>query len=193
MKAKAEKAKNKIKLIHKVIKQKEAKFIEQKNHDRECSHKIRETTGDLQSLKEQLIDTENSYKEETKRYLELETIQKNAVKNLEIFLHDNQRIIKEHKSCCHLHENYEYSRNYIAKIHKKLMQKEKEHEKLKIRINKKAITMYDKVEDEYNILQQKNSMIISDKEKIEKLIIKLDYEKKETIKKAWIKVNKNFG
>lgn len=64
--------------------------------------------------------------------------------------------------------------------------------KLSKSINKKAMAMFDKAEQEYKDLLQKRDIIINDKCKIEKVIKDLDEKKIETLRRTWMKVNKDF-
>merc|ERR1712137_350298 len=59
-------------------------------------------------------------------------------------------------------------------------------------INKKAMAMFEKAEQEYQELLQKRDIILLDKSKIEQVIADLDEKKVETLRHAWAKVNKDF-
>merc|ERR1712194_734522 len=59
-------------------------------------------------------------------------------------------------------------------------------------INKKAMAMFEKAEQEYQELLQKRDIILNDKCKIEEVIADLDEKKIETLRHAWSKVNKDF-
>merc|ERR550537_1198538 len=59
-------------------------------------------------------------------------------------------------------------------------------------INKKAMAMFEKAEQEYKDLLEKREIIMNDKKKIEKVIKDLDKKKVETLRKTWAKVNKDF-
>lgn len=59
-------------------------------------------------------------------------------------------------------------------------------------INKKAMAMFEKAEQEYQELLQKRDIILNDKCKIEEVIADLDEKKIETLRHAWAKVNKDF-
>merc|ERR550537_1038078 len=60
-------------------------------------------------------------------------------------------------------------------------------------INKKAMAMFEKAEQEYKDLLEKREIIMNDKKKIEHVIKDLDKKKIETLRKTWAKVNKDFG
>ncbi|KAI8005601.1 Structural maintenance of chromosomes protein 2-1 [Camellia lanceoleosa] len=64
---------------------------------------------------------------------------------------------------------------------------------LEKRVNKKAMAMFEKSEDEYNDLISKKNIIENDKTKIKMVIEELDEKKKETLKVTWVKVNNDFG
>jgi len=59
-------------------------------------------------------------------------------------------------------------------------------------INKKAMAMFEKAEQEYKDLLQKRDIILNDKCKIEHVIRDLDEKKSETLRRTWLKVNKDF-
>mmetsp|Transcript_26122 Transcript_26122/g.75411 ORF Transcript_26122/g.75411 Transcript_26122/m.75411 type:complete len:1203 (-) Transcript_26122:61-3669(-) len=59
-------------------------------------------------------------------------------------------------------------------------------------INKKAMAMFEKAEQEYKDLLQKRDIILNDKQKIEHVIRDLDEKKSETLRRTWQKVNKDF-
>jgi len=59
-------------------------------------------------------------------------------------------------------------------------------------INKKAMAMFEKAEQEYKDLLAKRDIILNDKQKIEQVIRDLDEKKTETLRRTWVKVNKDF-
>lgn len=59
-------------------------------------------------------------------------------------------------------------------------------------INKKAMVMFEKAEQEYKDLLQKRDIILNDKCKIEHVIRDLDEKKLDTLRRTWVKVNKDF-
>eukprot|EP00931_Biecheleriopsis_adriatica_P099773 TRINITY_DN744_c0_g2_i1.p1 TRINITY_DN744_c0_g2~~TRINITY_DN744_c0_g2_i1.p1 ORF type:complete len:1210 (-),score=407.19 TRINITY_DN744_c0_g2_i1:340-3969(-) len=64
--------------------------------------------------------------------------------------------------------------------------------KLGKNINKKAMVMFEKAEQEYKDLLSKRDIILNDKCKIEQVIRDLDDKKCETLRRTWKKVNKDF-
>lgn len=67
-----------------------------------------------------------------------------------------------------------------------------EQKKLSKNINKKAMVMFERAEQEYKELLSKRDIILNDKGKIEKVIKDLDEKKTETLRRTWKKVNKDF-
>jgi structural maintenance of chromosome 2 len=67
-----------------------------------------------------------------------------------------------------------------------------EQKKLGKNINKKAMPMFEKAEQEYQELLTKRDIVLNDKRKIEQVIADLDEKKVETLRHAWAKVNKDF-
>eukprot|EP00951_Prasinocladus_malaysianus_P032379 scaffold315111_cov50-Prasinocladus_malaysianus.AAC.1 len=67
------------------------------------------------------------------------------------------------------------------------------HEKLKKRVNKNVMNMFEKAEEEYGSLMSKKNTLEKDKEKIQNVICELDEKKREALGVTWEKVNKDFG
>merc|ERR1712232_302998 len=53
--------------------------------------------------------------------------------------------------------------------------------------------MFEKAEQEYKDLLAKRDIILNDKQKIEQVIRDLDEKKTETLRRTWVKVNKDFN
>ncbi|KOC65212.1 Structural maintenance of chromosomes protein 2 [Habropoda laboriosa] len=66
-------------------------------------------------------------------------------------------------------------------------------EKLSRNINTRAISLFDKEEEQYNEMMKKKKIVENDKRKILETIKYLEEKKKETLLKAWEQVNKDFG
>jgi structural maintenance of chromosome 2 len=60
-------------------------------------------------------------------------------------------------------------------------------------INKKAMVMFDKAEQEYKDLLQKRDIILKDKKTIEQVIKDLDEKKRETLRRTHVKVTADFN
>mmetsp|Transcript_46939 Transcript_46939/g.102051 ORF Transcript_46939/g.102051 Transcript_46939/m.102051 type:complete len:1213 (+) Transcript_46939:45-3683(+) len=59
-------------------------------------------------------------------------------------------------------------------------------------INKKAMALFEKAEQEYTNLLEKRDIILNDKRTIEQVIKDLDEKKGDTLRRTWLKVNKDF-
>merc|ERR1712093_151500 len=60
-------------------------------------------------------------------------------------------------------------------------------------VNKRVMTMFEKADAEYKDLLKKRDIILSDKKKIEEVLLDLDQKKLEAVRSTWVKVNKDFG
>merc|ERR1719401_438955 len=88
--------------------------------------------------------------------------------------------------------DFDFEANNYQEDKQRLIDLEKQQSKLGKNINKKAMAMFDKAEQEYRDLLQKRDIIINDKCKIELVIRDLDDKKAETLRRTWVKVNKDF-
>jgi structural maintenance of chromosome 2 len=80
-----------------------------------------------------------------------------------------------------------------AEIEAKHKELEDIHNNLSRSINKKALAMMEKAEEEYDSLDRKRRTIESDRIAIERVISGLDKKKNEALVAAYEKVNKDFG
>lgn len=71
--------------------------------------------------------------------------------------------------------------------------KQCEQDRLSKRINKKAVTMFERAEREYSELIQKKNIIQKDKAKITEVIDELDSKKREALNKVHERVNEDFS
>jgi len=89
--------------------------------------------------------------------------------------------------------DFDFEANDYGENKKRCDELEKQQNKLSKNINKKAMVMFEKAEQEYKDLLQKRDIILNDKCKIEHVIHDLDDKKTETLRRTWVKVNKDFG
>jgi len=89
--------------------------------------------------------------------------------------------------------DYDFEPKNVKKILERLGQAEEGQEKLSKLINKKAVTMFEKAQKEYEDLIKKKNQIEADKAQIENFIKELDKKKNEALQKTWGKVDKDFG
>merc|ERR1719401_2432770 len=88
--------------------------------------------------------------------------------------------------------DFDFEANDYGENKKRCDELEKQQNRLSKNINKKAMVMFEKAEQEYKDLLEKREIILNDKKKIEMVIKDLDKKKVETLKKTWAKVNGDF-
>jgi len=88
--------------------------------------------------------------------------------------------------------DFDFEANSYEDNKKRLTKIQDKQKKLGQNINKKAMVMFDKAEQEYQDLLQKRDIILNDKRTIEQVIKDLDQKKTETLVRTWKKVNKDF-
>jgi len=89
--------------------------------------------------------------------------------------------------------DYDFEANNYQKSKSRLDELTAQQKHLAKHINKKAMAMFEKAEQEYKDLLEKRDIILNDKQKIEHVIRDLDQKKGETLRRTWLKVNKDFG
>lgn len=88
---------------------------------------------------------------------------------------------------------YDFNAQDMNEAKKKINKLENNKEKLERTVNTKAMSMLDKAEHQYNDLMRKKATVEMDKAKIKNVIEELDRKKKDELRSAWDKVNKDFG
>merc|ERR1719377_423011 len=88
--------------------------------------------------------------------------------------------------------DYDFKANDYQQSKERYTKISSQQSRLSKSINKKAMAMFEKAEQEYKDLLEKREIIMKDKKKIEKVIKDLDKKKVETLRKTWAKVNKDF-
>merc|ERR1712113_634030 len=88
--------------------------------------------------------------------------------------------------------DFDFEANDYQENKKRLDSLDTQQKKLSKNINKKAMAMFEKAEQEYKDLLQKRDIILNDKCKIEQVIRDLDEKKLETLRRTWVKVNRDF-
>lgn len=133
------------------------------------------------------------FNHEKHRLAELEEQQSDAAKNLRVILEANDWIQQERELFGKENSEYDFSNHSVQAARQELHQREAESLNLREKINRKATNMYEKVAEQYKVLERKKNVVRADKKKIESVIQQLDEEKRGTIKRAWDKVNEDFG
>jgi structural maintenance of chromosome 2 len=88
--------------------------------------------------------------------------------------------------------DFDFEANDYQQCKERFTKLSNQQNRLSKSINKKAMAMFEKAEQEYKDLLEKREIILNDKKKIEHVIKDLDKKKIETLRKTWAKVNKDF-
>lgn len=89
--------------------------------------------------------------------------------------------------------DYDFENIDINLARKRLQKFKKDQDQLSKTLNKKAMGMKERAEEEYQQLMKRRDIIMNDKAKIEEVIDELDLKKNEALENTWVKVNKDFG
>ncbi|XP_075212071.1 structural maintenance of chromosomes 2 [Lycorma delicatula] len=88
---------------------------------------------------------------------------------------------------------YDFKEHDPKEAGRKLKVLEETKEKLSRTVNTRAMNLLGKEEEEYNEMIRKKTIVENDKAKIVAVIKQLDEKKKDALRAAWEKVNKDFG
>ncbi|XP_076291104.1 structural maintenance of chromosomes 2 isoform X2 [Lasioglossum baleicum] len=88
---------------------------------------------------------------------------------------------------------YDFEVNKPDEMKQKVHRLQTHHERLSRNINTRAVSLFDKEEEQYNEMMKKRKIVENDKKKILETIKHLDEKKRLTLLKAWKQVNKDFG
>jgi structural maintenance of chromosome 2 len=171
----------------------EENLINYNSYFRLCNLKISELSKFWKLQQDKLTMLEIKKREYIKREKEIQVEQEFAMKKLNSILSTNFLNIEECHSICYSYKIFGSLTQIKEKVSKDLLKSEKEKMKLEKRVNKKALSLCIQMEEEYNALELKKSIVLSERKKIENVIKDLDYVKEKLVKKAWNKVNKDFG
>lgn len=88
---------------------------------------------------------------------------------------------------------YDYSKEDPEKSGEKLRKATEDYNKMKKRINEKAMLLLEREEEELKSVCDRKGIVENDRKKIKGILKGLDAEKMELLRKAWVEVDKNFG
>lgn len=88
---------------------------------------------------------------------------------------------------------YDYSKENPEESGEKLRNATEKCNKLKKRINEKAMMLLEREEEELKSVCDRKGIVENDRKKIKGILKGLDAEKMELLRKAWQEVDKNFG
>ncbi|XP_021909367.1 structural maintenance of chromosomes protein 2-2 [Carica papaya] len=160
---------------------------------KECDSEISCILKEQQTLQHKLDETKLERKKLENEVKRMETEQKDCSLKVEKLIEKHAWITSERQLFGKSGTDYDFTSRDPKKANEKLERLQAEQSGLEKRVNKKAMAMFEKAEDEYNDLMSKKNIIENDKCKIKKVIEELDEKKKETLKVTWVKVNNDFG
>lgn len=88
---------------------------------------------------------------------------------------------------------YDYSKENPTEAGRKLNHAQEEFNKIKKRINEKAMILLQREEEQLKNVCDRKDIVENDRKKIKSILKGLDQEKMEMLRKAWQEVDKNFG
>lgn len=88
---------------------------------------------------------------------------------------------------------YDYSKENPSEAGKKVVQMIEDRDRIGRSLNKKAMALLQREEEQYDGIMKRKKIVEDDKNKIKKIILELDEKKRETVKKAWLEIDKYFG
>lgn len=88
---------------------------------------------------------------------------------------------------------YDYSKENPSEAGRKLETAQENYNKIKKRINEKAMMLLEREEEELKNVCSRKDIVENDRKKIKSILKGLDQEKMELLRKAWKEVDKNFG
>lgn len=88
---------------------------------------------------------------------------------------------------------YDYSKENPEESGEKLRSATEQYNKMKKRINEKAMMLLEREEEELKSVCDRKGIVENDRKKIKGILKDLDAEKMELLRKAWFEVDKNFA
>ncbi|XP_001360588.3 structural maintenance of chromosomes protein 2 [Drosophila pseudoobscura] len=88
---------------------------------------------------------------------------------------------------------YDYSKTNPIEAGKKLEQMQESKDKMERTLNMNAIAILTREQENYDETQRRRNIVALDKEKIKKIIVKMDEEEQEQLSRAATEVNSNFS
>lgn len=88
---------------------------------------------------------------------------------------------------------YDYSKEDPVEAGNKLVQMQEKKDKMERTLNMNAIMVLDREEENFKETERRRTIVAMDKEKIKKIIVKMDEEEQDQLNRAATEVNKNFS
>jgi len=160
---------------------------------KECDKEISEIEKLKARAERSILEKTNERKKLERDAKNIETDSHNAQKLVSELAKENPWIESEQQFFGMPGGDYDWEARSPEEAKGKLQEAMEKHEKLKKRVNKNVMNMFEKAEEEYGSLRQKKNTLEKDKQKIQSVIAELDEKKCEALGVTWEKVNKDFG
>ncbi|KAL3700095.1 hypothetical protein R1sor_018117 [Riccia sorocarpa] len=168
-------------------------LAENRKKMKECDVQIGGLVKQQNQQKSKLTDCTVEIKKLQNEIKRMEVNQKECDKRVERLLEKHEWIAREKHAFGKVGADYDFSTQDPATARQALETLQAQQKDTEKRINKKALTMFDKAEEEYNDLIERKRIVQNDKAKIQQVIKELDEKRKEQLKNTWEKVTKEFG
>eukprot|EP00898_Chlorokybus_atmophyticus_P005912 jgi/Chlat1/6321/Chrsp44S05888 len=167
------------------------RVVEQKAEKvRAVSQQYDEAKAQLEEKRQQVRTCDE---EVNTRLKKLEADQVNALSVAEKLKQSRPWLLEERHLFGKVGTDYDFNAQSPNEAKSRLEALTKAQEGLSKRVNRKAMSVLEKAEEEYQQLQKKREIVMNDKVKIQGVISELDEKKKDVLLNAWEKVNKDFG
>ncbi|KAG6549852.1 hypothetical protein Mapa_008834 [Marchantia paleacea] len=169
------------------------KLEENRKRMKECDAQITALVRSQNQQKNKLTDCIVEIKKLENEIKRLGMNQKECDKRVEQLLEKHVWIVREKQAFGKAGTDYDFTAQDPRVARQALESLQGEQKDIEKRINKKALAMFDKAEEEYNDLIERKRIVQNDKTKIQQVIKELDEKRKEQLKNTWEKVTKEFG
>eukprot|EP00736_Rhodelphis_marinus_P000369 Rmarinus@m.2283 len=173
--------------------EKQAEVDARKKELRETDTAIARLTKEKEKTARKVVDIEIECKKLHHKLQRADGDRANTERHLENLVKKHEWIRASRSTFGLAGTDYDFAKIPMAKVRANLAKLEEEQEALGNRINKKAMTMFEKAEQEYQDLRNKKRIVENDKAKIERVIKELDQKKNEALQRTYTKVNRDFG
>lgn len=159
---------------------------------RNLDETVQKLSSELENNKRQREEKELEHKRMAHKIQQLQKDDKEAATGVARMEQEHAWIEQEKRFFGKAGTDFDFKANSYQDNKSKLDKLNQQQKNLGKNINKKAMAMFEKAEQEYKDLLQRRDQILEDKKKIEMVIKDLDEKKSETLRRTWKKVNKDF-
>ncbi|CAM6092829.1 unnamed protein product [Calypogeia fissa] len=171
----------------------QAELNKERDRLKECDAQISSMIKQQNQLKNQHTDNVVEIKKLENEIKRMDGTQKDCAKRVEKLLEKHAWIAREKPMFGKPGTDYDFGAQDARGARQQLETNLAEQKSIEKRINKKALAMFDKAEEEYKDLVERKRIIQNDKAKIQQVIKELDEKRKDQLRKTWMTVTKEFG